>query len=66
VPASIAAFHTVDFLTDCCAITPADALLALSSVGDLRLCSVPGEVYSAVVRAEMPTAADPAGRLQLG
>jgi amidase len=59
-----AANRMVDFLAGCCDITPADALLALSSVGDLRLCSVPGEVYSAVVRAEMPKAADPAGRLR--
>jgi amidase len=61
-----AAHRMVDFLADCCDITPADALLALSSVGDLRLCSVPGDVYSAVVRAEMPKAADPAGRLRFG
>jgi amidase len=59
-----AAHRMVDFLADCCDITPADALLALSCVGDLRLCSVPGAVYSAVVRAEMPKAADPAGRLR--
>lgn len=54
----------VDFVAECCDITPGDALLALSSVGDLRLCSVPGEVYSAVVRAEMPKAADPDNRLR--
>jgi amidase len=54
----------VDFVAECCDIAPADALLALSSVGDLRLCSVPGEVYSAVVRAELPKACDPASRLR--
>jgi amidase len=54
----------VDFLARCCEISPGDALLVLSSVGDLRLCSVPGEVYSAVVRAEMPKAADPDDRLR--
>jgi amidase len=58
-----AAHRMVDFLADCCDITPADALLALSSIGDLRLCSVPGEIYNAVVRAELPKAVDPLGRL---
>jgi acetamidase/formamidase len=61
-----AATRMIDFVAECCNITPADALLALSSVGDLRLCSVPGEVYSSVVRAEMPKSADPLGRLTLG
>lgn len=59
-----AAGRMVDFLADCCDITPADALLVLSSVGDLRLCSVPGKVYSAVVRAELPKAVDRGGRLR--
>jgi amidase len=58
-----AANRMVDFLSEKCEMSAADALVVLSSVADVRLCSVPGEIWSAVVRAELPKAIDPAGRL---